>query len=326
VTAPFEAQPKKRSRLGLYVMPAILVLLAISVSIWWVVATRFADSAFDHWLANEASAGRQWSCATRNMAGFPFRIELSCEGLTLVASKGEPRALSIGGFVAVAQIYQPSLILVETHGPMHATLASGQTLSGQWTMMRSSLHFETPSRADRVAWVVEGLTTEGTLPFATSTIPHAEFHLRKIPLDSGLPEDSEIAVSVKDAVFRDTSSPASFDSRLTIKKGVLLMDNPGPAGVEAWRSAGGEVGIDRWDLKRGDQALAITGALSLDETHRLSGKIDFAAKGIGDVLKEIGLNALAGVIGSGSVKLPLAFNKGRLLLGPLKLAELPPLY
>ena len=326
MTAPFAKLPKKRSRLGLYVMPVILALLAVSVSIWWMVATRFADAAFDHWLANEAAAGRQWSCATRNMAGFPFRIELGCDGLTLAASKGEPRALSIGGFVAVAQIYQPSLILVDTHGPMLATLASGQTLSGQWTMMRSSLHFETPSRADRIAWVVEGLTTESPLPFATSTIPHAEFHMRKIPRESGLPEDSEIAVTVTEAIFRDASAPASFDSHLTIKKGGVLMDNPGPAGVEAWRSAGGEVGIDRLDFKRGDQSLALTGALSLDETHRLSGKVDFAAKGIGDVLKEVGLNALGGVIGSGSVKLPLAFNKGRLLLGPLKLAELPPLY
>ena len=307
-------------------MPVILALLAIAVSIWWVVATRFADAAFDHWLANEALAGRQWSCATRTMAGFPFRIELSCEGLTLSASKGEPRALSVGGFVAVAQIYQPSLILVETHGPMLATLANGQTLSGQWALMRSSLHFETPTRADRVAWVVEGLTTESTLPLASSTVPHAEFHMRKIPRETGLPEDSEIAVSVKDAIFRDASAPASFESHLTVKKGVTLMDNSGPSGVEAWRNAGGEVGIDRCEFTRGDQSLAVTGALSLDESHRLAGKVDFAAKGIGDVLKELGLNSLGGVIGSGSVKLPLAFNKGRLLLGPLKLAELPPLY
>ncbi len=326
MTGPLPTIARRKSRLGLYLMPGVLVLLSVAVSVWWGVATRLADAAFDHWLAKEAAAGRQWTCATRTMAGFPFRIELACDGLSLATSKGEPRALSLGGFVAVGQIYQPSLLLVDTRGPLQATLANGQTITAQWTMMRSSLHFENPTRADRVAWVVDGLTTQSNLPFATGHIGHAEFHMRSVPAESGPSQDHEIAVSVTEAGLHDGAIPASFEGHLTVNKGAVLLDTAGPDGLEAWRSAGGELGIDQWEAKRGDQFLAVTGALSLDENHRLTGTLDLAAKGIGDGLKEAGLGAFGGIIGSGAVKLPLTFNKGRLLLGPLKLAELPPLY
>jgi len=59
------SSPKKPSRIGLYIVPAFIVVLSIAVSIWWVVAARMADAGFDRWLASEATLGRQWSCASR---------------------------------------------------------------------------------------------------------------------------------------------------------------------------------------------------------------------------------------------------------------------
>lgn len=317
---------KRKSRIGLYAMPVLVAVLGIAVSVWWTVVTRFADAAFDHWLSAEASVGRQWSCATRSMAGFPFRIELGCEGLGLTASQGDLHTLAMGGFVAVANLYQPSLLLVESHGPLAATLANGQTLSLQWALMRSRLHFETPNRADQIDWAVDGLASESDNRLLAGTLGHAEFHMRKRPKENGPSTDLDLAASVADAVLRDASIPAFFNGQGTIKQGVILADHPGLTGVEAWRSAGGEIGIEHWDMSRGDQSLHLSGTLAIDETHRLAGKVDLAAKGVGELFKETGFATLGSALGGGSVQLPLTFAKGRLLIGPLRLAEFPPLY
>ena len=321
-----ERSTKKTSRLGLYFMPAVFVVVAIAVSIGWMVATRYADAAFDHWLANETLAGRQWNCATRNMAGFPFRIELSCDGLTLSTSKGDIRSLSVGGFLAVAQFYQPSQMLVETRGPFTATLVNGQTINGQWAMMRSSLHFETPNRADRVDWVVDGLVTESSFLPVSGKVGHAEFHMRTLPNADGGPADAEFVASLADAFLKNIETPVAFDGHILVKKAAIFLETPGQFGVETWRGAGGEVNLQQWDIKRGEQSLSLTGTLSIDDTHHLAGKLDVAAKNIGDALKDTSLGAMGGILGSGSVKLPLTLAKGRVLVGPLKLAEFPPLY
>jgi len=105
-----------------------------------------------------------------------------------------------------------------------------------------------------------------------------------------------------------------------------MAENPSQAGLENWRTSGGEVLVDQWALKRGEQALELKGSLAIDDGHRLNGKIDLSAAGLGDALKESGLSILGGSLGAGSVKLPLTLNKGRLLIGPLKIAEIPPLY
>ncbi len=318
--------PKKPSRIGLNFVPGLIVVLGLAVSIWWIAATRVADAGFDRWLANEASFGRQWSCASRSMAGYPFRIELRCDGLTMSAEKGELRSVSVGGFLALAQIYNPKLVLVDVNGPMSVRLANGQTASMSWQTMRSSLHFETALKADRASWVVDGLVLETTNPLVSGKLGHAEFHMRKIEGEANGPSDIETVITVSGASLRDVQTTGSLDAHVITKKGWLLAENPGASSLENWRASGGEVVIDQWDLKRGEQALALKGSLSLDDSHRLNGKIDFTATGLGETLKESGLSILGGSIGAGSVKLPLTLNKGRVLIGPLKLAEIPPLY
>jgi len=318
--------PKKPSRLGLYAVPVVVLLLGVAVSGWWMLATHMADTAFDRWLASEAVLGRQWTCASRSIGGYPFRIELQCDGFSMTAETGQFRSLALGGFHALAQIYDPKLVIVEANGPLMVRSANGQTASVSWQMMRSSLHFETQIRADRVSTVVDGAVIETSNPLLSGRMGHGEFHMRKGSSDAAGSLDVEVASSASDATFRDNPLPASLNAHLLVKKGWVLADNPSVSGLDSWRSSGGELVIDQWDMKRGEQALSVKGSISLDDGHRLTGKVDLSASGLGDILKDSGLSLLGGSIGVGSVKLPLTLNKGRLLLGPLKLFDLPPLY
>jgi hypothetical protein len=318
--------PKKPSRIGLFIMPSLIAILAMAVSVWWVMATRMADAGFDRWLASEAASGRPWTCASRSIGGYPFRVELRCDGLAMTTDKSELRSVSLTGFLAIAQIYDPKHVIVDINGPMRVGLANDQTATVSWAVMRSSLHFETPQRADRVSWVVDGLALETSNPLVAAKLGHAEFHARKIDGEPGGPSDIETVITASDAMMRDVQPPASFEAHLMTKKGWLLIENPGPSGLENWRASGGEFLIDQWDMKRGQQSLILKGSLTLDDGHRLNGKIDFSATGLGETLKESGLSILGGSLGAGTVKLPLTFNKGRVLIGPLKIIDIPPLY
>jgi len=326
VNDPSASSPKRPSRIGLYIVPGFIAVLAVAVSIWWVAAARMADAGFDRWLASEATLGRQWSCASRSMAGFPFRIELRCDGFSMSADKGEIRSASLGGFLALAQIYDPKRVLVDVNGPLTARLANGKTASLSWQAMRSSLHFETSIRADRVSWVVEDLAVESSSPPVSGKLGHGEFHMRKIEGEPNGPSDIEMAITASRGILRDLPPAASFDAHLIAKKGWLMSENPGLTGLENWRASGGEFVVDQWVMKRGEQALDLKGSVTIDEGHRLNGKIDLSASGLGEALKESGLSILSGSLGAGNVKLPFMLNKGRLLIGPLKIAEIPPLY
>ena len=68
-------------------------------SSWWLRSAgaspgrscgrRKADG-LDAWLADEAAAGRQWTCADRSVGGYPFRLEVSCRTLTFRRGEATP--------------------------------------------------------------------------------------------------------------------------------------------------------------------------------------------------------------------------------------------
>jgi hypothetical protein len=307
-------------------MPGLIALAAIAISVWWLVASRMADAAFDRWMANEAVAGRQWTCEARRLGGFPFRVELGCAPFTMVADKGDVTSLSLGGFVAVAQTYDPKHVLVDFASPLKTSTPDGQSASLSWRAMRSSLHMANAIRADRVSWSADDIALETSNPLIAGTLAHAEFHLRKVENEADQRADLETVLALHDAKLRGVGDAGQFDAHLIAKKGWLVADNPTLSGIDEWRADGGEMVIDQWEAKRGDESLSLKGSLGLDEGRRLNGKLDVSATGLGDVLKSFGPSPFGGSIGAGQVSLPLRFANGRVMVGPLKLAELPPLY
>ena len=94
-------------------MPLLLVLLAIAVSIWWLIASNMAAKEFDRIRSAEATRGRLWSCGEIAMGGFPFRIEAECRQAKLMVLGDHPTTITANRYVVVSQIYQPSLLLLE---------------------------------------------------------------------------------------------------------------------------------------------------------------------------------------------------------------------
>src|SRR5215475_12357976 len=106
--------PRRRPLWGIFIAPVLLLIAAIAWSAFWFYAASQVDVQADAWRAREAKAGRVYDCAKRSVAGFPFRLEVRCEGasVSLVSQTAgqdarAPFTAKLGDILVVAQIYDP---------------------------------------------------------------------------------------------------------------------------------------------------------------------------------------------------------------------------
>src|ERR1700681_3966167 len=75
--------PRRRSRWPLFAIPILLLIAAAAWSAFWFYAVSQAEVKADAWRAQEAKSGRVYDCAKRTIAGFPFRLEVRCDGASV---------------------------------------------------------------------------------------------------------------------------------------------------------------------------------------------------------------------------------------------------
>src|SRR5581483_11582839 len=99
--------PRRPSRWRLFLMPVLLLIAAAAWSAFWFYAASQAEVKANAWRAQEARSGRSYDCASQTFAGFPFRLELRCEGAR-VALKSQtagaaqtPVEVTLGEILAV---------------------------------------------------------------------------------------------------------------------------------------------------------------------------------------------------------------------------------
>src|ERR1035437_7334104 len=140
--------PRRRPLWRLFIMPVLLLIAAAAWSAFWFYAASEVDVKADAWRAQEAKSGRVYDCTRRSVAGFPFRLEVRCDGASVSlqsqtveqAATQEPIRGKLGEILVVAQIYEPKLLIAEFAAP--ATISDrGQqpSMSVNWSKARSSV-------------------------------------------------------------------------------------------------------------------------------------------------------------------------------------------
>src|SRR6476660_120863 len=106
-----------RKRVYLPFLAFLLICGAWSV-LWKITATT-VGAGIDEWFQDERQAGRVWTCADRSLGGYPFRIELRCKDPSFTAElNGVSAKGRMGDLLAVANVYQPSLIVAKAQAPL----------------------------------------------------------------------------------------------------------------------------------------------------------------------------------------------------------------
>ncbi|MCI4678549.1 DUF2125 domain-containing protein [Rhodoblastus acidophilus] len=325
----------------------LIVLLCVGVGEFWLyAANRLGFYVHQPILGGQSLADL---CQSSDIGGFPFRLKLSCTGLTAPVRVG-------GGVIyagveeahGVASLFSPNHIVLTISSPLVIQRSNGapvaklrhdgMTLDVAWGLsgvaaMRlnaTSLDWRPESPEAGVAVNVQNLAVEA-VPQGGPDTPAG--------LRYDLVADGVTAPALQ-ALLKD-KAPGHFAASGEITP----PPKPGRdwrAALEDWRKKSGALRIQHMEWRSGDLSLRLDGALSLDDNHRPAGRLNVAAHGAGPLLTRLGvpaaaqapdlLGALLGKTtaanaGTGALKLPLTLANGQILMGPLRLpATLRPLY
>jgi hypothetical protein len=253
--------------------------------------------------------------------------------------------------LAVAQVYQPDLIVAEASGPVSILESERTVATAQWRLAQASLRGR-PSAPERVSLVFDGLEIAAADVMKSGPLANAErieFHVRRDPAsapDQPLFDFAIRAAGAKSPLARLIAQP--IDAELTaVLRGLNdLSPKPFRVRLKELQQAGARLEVTNARLRQGNAIAAARGDLRLGASGRLDGAMTIMTAGFeGFVQDLIGgsakardqASAIAGVglallgqpaelDGRQAVALPLSFNNGTVFLGPVRLGQLPALY
>ena len=124
----YDDAPARRRRWPLFLPLGLVAGLAVAWCGFWYFAAGKAQQGLDGWRAREAASGRIHTCASQEVGGFPFRLEVRCVGPTTeLRSNQPPVVLKAKELLAAVQVYDPTLLITEFSGPL--TIARARTLA-----------------------------------------------------------------------------------------------------------------------------------------------------------------------------------------------------
>ena len=286
-----ELEPRRRR--WLIATPLILVIvLGIAWSGFWYWAASQAETRINAWQAQQAAAGRVFTCGKQSVGGFPFRIEARCADVTVELKDTQPPlALKLKEILVVSQVWDPKLFIAEFTGPLSASNA-GQApyATAAWTLAQASVR-GTPDQPDRASVVADDLKLTDASGQSMFDAKHAEFHARvqfgSWPHNPAI----DLATNLKSASAPGLSpyahDPLDADMVAVLYGMKDFVVKPLPALLREWQGRGGRFEIQSARIAQGEALATATGTLGLTQAGRLDGTLQLNAVGLEKLLPAI---------------------------------------
>jgi hypothetical protein len=299
--------PRRRPLWRLFIMPVLVLIAALAWSAFWFYAASQVDAKADAWRAQEARSGRVYDCAKRSVAGFPFRLEVRCDGASVAllsqtaeqAATKTPVTAKLGEILVVAQVYDPKLLIAEFTAP--ATIAdrgAQPSMTVNWSKARSSV-VGLPAIPQRASIVFDDPAidrSDGALQTPLARARHIELHGR---LAEGSVSDHPVietvlqiaAGSVQD-VHPLLAQPFDADVRTMLTGLADFSPKPWPQRFRELQAAGGHIEIVQSRIAQGDLVAVAAGTLGLSANGRLDGELQMTVAGIETVIPALGIEKM----------------------------------
>ena len=299
--------PRRRRLWRLFIMPVLLLIAAAAWSAFWFFTASEVEVRADAWRAQEAKSGRVYDCARRSVAGFPFRLEVRCDGASVSLSSQTAEQAATQAMVSaklreilvVAQIYDPKLLIAEFTAP--ATI-SGSGLQGSmlanWSKARSSVVGlpDVPQRASIVFDDPAIDRVSGSVQTPLARAKHIELHGR---LAEGSQADRPVIETVLQIAQGSVqelhpllAAPFDADVRTMLSGLKDLAPKPWPERFREIQAAGGRVEIVQSRIQQGDLIAVAAGTLGLSAGGRLDGELQMTVAGIEKVIPALGIEKM----------------------------------
>jgi hypothetical protein len=313
-------RPRRRWRLALLL--AVVVVVAAAWAGLWSYAAKRADAELAAWRNREAAAGRVVGCATQRIAGFPFRIEITCTDPTLNLQASQ-LTFRLKDLLAAVRIYQPTLLIGEFTGPL--TVANDgrpPDMVADWSLAQTSVH-GLPSEPDRVSVVLDKPSLARPASPAAQTLAsaeHLELHARQAPR---LPQDPpvlDLALDLKQALLpafaQVPEGPIDAEIAATLRGLTDLRPKPLPALLRDLQAANGRLDITHARVRQGEIIGVGQGTLSLTARGTLDGQLQLTVAGLKQLMAALGLDKKVGQASQNALdRVAPGLNLDR-LLGP----------
>jgi hypothetical protein len=285
---------------------AVLVLLGFLWSGFWYWSTNRAEATMTAWRAREAAAGRNYSCATTQSGGYPFRIEVNCAQPS-VDDRDTALSVRANNLSAVAQVFDPTLVIGEIVGPLTvAPLGGAPAATMDWSLAQASLR-GTPGAPERLSVVVDNpvlaAPSGGTLATAEHMEIHGRFAAESTPghpvLDLALDLHNAKAPAVVPALGRlaPLAAAGADFTLVAVLRGVSdrLTLKPLAQQLRDLQAADGRLEVTKARLQQGELVVAATGALSLTARGTLAGDLRLTVINVTRLIPLLGVDRMVAV-------------------------------
>jgi hypothetical protein len=297
--------PRRRPLWRLFIMPILLLIAAAAWSVFWFFAASQVDTRADAWRTQEAKSGRVYDCAKRSVAGFPFRLEVRCDGASVTllsqtaaqAATQAPITAQLGQILVVSQIYDPKLLIAEFTAP--ATISDrGQQMIVNWSKAHSSV-VGLPAVPQRASITFDDASVnrvEGAVQAPLAAAKHIELHGR---LAEGSALDRPVIETVLQIAGGSVQGlhpllvqPFDADVRTLLSGLKDFSPKPWPERFREIQAAGGHVEIVQSRIAQGDLIAVAAGTLGLTADGRLDGELQMTVAGIEKVIPALGIEKM----------------------------------
>ena len=130
---PRRAVARHGRRAWIAVGLTIVALAAIWSGLWYYAAA-IVEQTLAGWYQREAAAGRNYSCGSQTVGGFPLKLAVRCDGVAVDVKSAQP-AFSVAAKTATfgAMIWQPTTLVGEVGGPLtFAELGQAARFRADW--------------------------------------------------------------------------------------------------------------------------------------------------------------------------------------------------
>jgi hypothetical protein len=278
---------------------SLLILIAALFGGWswlWHYAAGKAEATIDGWRAREAKSGRIYDCGSQAIGGYPFRIEVNCDRASaLFRSNQPPVEIKTTGILIAAQIYQPTLLIGEFHGPLTiADPGQAPSIVANWKLAQSSVR-GTPAAPERVSLVFDRPVVDRISGGTQQNLLRA----KRVEIHGRMAEGSAANRPVIEIVLRlDHASAPDFhpaaaepiDADITaVLRGLTdFSAKPWPVRFREMQAADGRIDVTQARVQQGETIAVGSGSISLNPSGRLEGQLRVTVAGLEPFLNSIG--------------------------------------
>jgi hypothetical protein len=336
-------------------------LVLLYVGYWFVLANKAEEKLLSQ-IAAERMRGAAIAYDELNVRGFPYRLEFAATNLDVSRDEanGVSWRLQSPEVIVVLQPWKLTHAIAFSRN-LDLTLSEKDGAPSEIAVTDFKASVVTGKDFAPMRLAAEAKTLQAIGPDlggAPVSVSDPAFHWRK-------PDQGEVAVAARPDLDNGPLEPMQsewairgvnlthralgespygdviehFDMTLAVHGG--LEANLDRGALIAWRDEGGTLELHRLSVNWGRLDLLLSGSVSLDEKMRPLGAFTAEVRGYEPVIDELQqtgqidaseaetvkstLSTLAEKDQSGRLTIPIAMQSGRLFVGPLPVANLPPI-